>query len=150
MPETKLERLVLVLGLCAIGVLGYLVVRGKHHDVRVSAPRTTASAPAATASGTGVGTSAQGTPRQLAHLVLSATRGDCWTVVRSRSARGKVIFVGVISQGTTKRFTGASLWFRLGAGGNVTGRLNGARLALPGGTPTILATANGIRVLALR
>lgn len=148
MPETKLERLVLVLGLCAVAGLGFLVVRGKHHDARASAPPTTASTSAATASETGAGSPAQPAPAQLAHLVLSATGGDCWAVVRFGSVRGKVVFVGVIAQGTTKRFTGARLWFRLGAGGNVTGRLNGTRLTLPGGTPTILATANGMRVLA--
>jgi RodZ C-terminal domain len=145
-PETKLERLVLVLGLCAVAGLGFLVVRGKHHDARASAPPATASTSSATASETGAESPAQA-PGQLAHLELTAAGGDCWTVVRSRSAHGKVIFVGVIGRGTTKRFTGASLWFRLGAAGNVTGRLNGTKLALPGGTPTILATADGIRVL---
>ena len=151
MPETKLERVVLVLGLCAIGVLGFLVVKQEHHDVRASATARISSTPAATtASTTAVETPTQTTPAQLAHLVLTATRGDCWAVVRSRSARGNVIFAGVIRRGSKKRFNAARLWFRLGAAGNVTGQLNGARIVLPLGSPTMLATASGVQVLALR
>ena len=154
MPETNFERVVFFLGLCAIGVLGFLVVKGDHHDVRSLVTSTVLSQASTTTSAATVVTSTDSTtptqPTQLAHVVLEATRGDCWVVVRSRSARGKVVFAGVISQGTKKRFTGPRLWLRLGAAGNVTGRLNGARFALPPGTPTILATAAGVRVLALR
>jgi hypothetical protein len=154
-PETNFERVVLVLGLCAIGVLGFLVVREKHHGVRSSLTPTIVSRPTATATSaatfeTPTQPATQTEAGQLAQLVLTATRGDCWVVVRTRSARGKVIFAGVISRGTKKRFSGPRLWLRLGAAGNLSGRLNGARLALPPGTPTILATATGIRVLALR
>jgi hypothetical protein len=154
-PETNFERVVFFLGLCAIGVLGFLVVRGDHHGVRSSVTSTVLSTQApTTGSATTVARSTEPAtptpPAQLAHVVLDATRGDCWVVVRSRSARGKVVFAGVISQGTKKRFTGPRLWLRLGAAGNLTGRLNGARFALPPGTPTILATAAGVRVLALR
>jgi hypothetical protein len=154
-PETNFERVVFFLGLCAIGVLGFLVVRGNHHGARSSVTSTVLTTQATTTtSAATVVTSTDSTtptqPTQLAHVVLEATRGDCWVVVRSRSARGKVVFAGVISQGTKKRFTGPRLWLRLGAAGNVTGRLNGARFALPPGTPTILASAAGVRVLALR
>lgn len=155
MPETNFERVVFFLGLCAIGVLGFLVVREHRHGVHRSLTSTTVSAPAAAAtSAATVGTSTQpatpAQPAQPAKLVLTATRGDCWVVVRSRSARGKVIFAGLISRGTKKRFTGARLWLRLGTAGNVSGQLNGTRFALPPGTPTLLATATGVRVLALR
>ena len=152
MPETNFERVVFFLGLCAIGALGFLVVREHRHGVHHTSTSTPVStlAPATTSAAT-VGTSTEPAAQaQLARLVLTATRGDCWVVVRSRSARGKVVFAGVIGRGTKKRFTGARLWLRLGAAGNVTGRLNGARFALPPGTPTILATATGVRVLALR
>jgi RodZ C-terminal domain len=153
-PETNFERVVFFLGLCAIGVLGFLVVREHRHGVHHTSTSTSTSvstlAPATTSAAT-VGTSTEPAAQaQLARLVLTATRGDCWVVVRSRSARGKVIFAGLVTQGTKKRFAGARLWFRLGAAGNVSGRVNGARFALPPGTPTLLATAAGVRVLALR
>lgn len=157
MPETTFERLVFLVGLCAIGGLAFLVVRGDHHRARSTVPSTVVStpAPATTASAaitttTSPEPAAPAQPARLAHLVLAAPGGDCWVVVRSGSARGKVVFAGTIAQGTRKRFAGARLWLRFGAAGNLSGRLNGAEIAIPPGSPTILATAAGIRVLALR
>lgn len=154
MPETNVERIVLLLGLCAIGVLVFLLVGRGHRTARPSAIPTVVTTPAATTSAAGTSVTLTSTapagPAQLAHIVLSATRGDCWVVVRSRSARGRLVFAGTITQGTKKRFTGTRLWLRLGAAGNLTGWLNGARIAIPSGSPTIVATAAGIHVLAVR
>lgn len=147
MPETNFERVVLVLGLCVVGVLAFLVVGRDHRVARSPARTTVASTPAATTLEPTATSTEPALRPQLAYLVLAATRGDCWVVVRAGSAGGKVVFAGTISRGTAKRFTGARLWFRLGAAGNLTGRLDGVRIAIPPGSPTMIATAAGIRVL---
>jgi ribonuclease R len=51
-------------------------------------------------------------------LVIRATTGPCWLLVRRNGAAGTVLFEGTLEQGQTMRFT-PRVWVRLGAPWNV-------------------------------
>jgi cytoskeletal protein RodZ len=51
-----------------------------------------------------------------ATLIVRATRGRCWLIVRAGgSANGNVIYEGTLASGETKMFSEPNLWIRLGA-----------------------------------
>jgi cytoskeleton protein RodZ len=55
-------------------------------------------------------------PSHSSALVVSATRGRCWLLVRAGgTATGQVLFEGVLEQGQSKRFSEAKVWIRFGA-----------------------------------
>jgi hypothetical protein len=83
--------------------------------VRPLAPRTHATPPAPTASA------------RPARLDVVAARGASWLVVRSGSARGPVLFAGILARGRSVHFRKPGLWLQLGAASNVELRANGAR-----------------------
>lgn len=79
-------------------------------------------------------------------LTIHASRGRSWIVVRSRSARGPVRYVGILEQGRTLVERGPALWTRIGAVANVDVRLDGrlvqiGRSALAG----VLVSRDGVR-----
>jgi len=64
-------------------------------------------------------------------LVLRATGGDSWVVVRFGSARGTLVWQGTLRQGTMLRFgLGKQLWVGLGKPTVVTARVDGERVRL--------------------
>jgi transcriptional regulator with XRE-family HTH domain len=70
-------------------------------------------------------------------LVVSATHGRCWLIVRAGGTpTGRVLFEGTLEQGQSKRFTEPKLWIRFGAPGSVEVTRGGAAVAgLGGGSP---------------
>ena len=64
-------------------------------------------------------------------FAVTATRGDSWLAIRSRSARGRLLYEDTLEQGATLRFRAARLWIRFGAAANVDLRVNGEHMVLP-------------------
>lgn len=86
--------------------------------------------------------------RRLARLVLTASRGDCWLVVRKGSAQGPVLYQGTVASGDTVRFSGKRIWLRMGAASNLDAILNGEPVRdFAQGTVDMLASAKGLRAV---
>ena len=104
-----------------------------------TAKTTTASQPA----GEGKPTS------RLARLLVRATKGDCWMVVKAGGAQGEVLYSGTLEQGQGQRFVRKRLWLQLGAPGALTVKLNGKTVRnFPSEGTFFLVTAKGVRPLA--
>jgi hypothetical protein len=173
MPETRGERIIFGIGALAIAALIALIVLetatdrfDKRHTSAGAAPVTTdaatteagasASPPAPTAQETtnAPETTARETTvapesariASRVRLTLSAT-ADTWVEIRSRSADGDVLYSGILSQGSVKRFRSMQLWASFGAASNLTARLNGKPLHLPPGTYSALVGARGLQPL---
>lgn len=67
-------------------------------------------------------------PKQ-ARVVLTATRGNCWLLVRVESDAGPVLYENTLTRGQSVTFTRRVLWIRLGAPGEVDATLNGRPIA---------------------
>jgi cytoskeletal protein RodZ len=79
------------------------------------------------------------------HLVLVATRGDCWLSVRAGSRDGRVLYEGMVGEGDDFRVAGRRLWVRIGAPWNLDATLNGRRITnLPPDTGNVLVTPAGV------
>ena len=88
-------------------------------------------------------------PTRVARLIFTAARGDCWLTVRSRSADGKLLYVGTLERGDTRSFTGPAFWVELGAPTYLDVRLNGKIVTnLPNATATVVFTPAGARTVA--
>jgi transcriptional regulator with XRE-family HTH domain len=69
-------------------------------------------------------------------LVLRATRGDCWLLVRRGDSNGAVLYEGTLRRGSTVRFAAPRVWVRLGAPGMVDASRGGKAVpGLSGATP---------------
>jgi transcriptional regulator with XRE-family HTH domain len=91
-----------------------------HHSKSLVAPVTAArAAPQPVAARKRTVTHPKPAPVRPAALVVKATRGDCWLLVRKGGPAGAVVFEGVVHGGSTMRFASPSLWMRLGAPWNV-------------------------------
>jgi hypothetical protein len=158
MPESKLQRLLFVGGLCGLGALIALIVPAWRNYARSASSQpvsTKVQAPVqapsrATTAPTGTTTASQPAypvqRPQIAQLALVAARGDCWVEAHAGSSLGKTLFIGTLAQGKSVTLAGWKLWIRLGASGNVIGRLNGKPVTgLPAGTVTFVATALGMK-----
>lgn len=79
------------------------------------------------------------TPK-LVHVRLTAARNDSWVEVRAGSATGRVLFDGVVRQGTSISVRGRSLWARFGAIGNFDVSIDGRTVhpALNGTVDTVI------------
>jgi cytoskeleton protein RodZ len=74
-----------------------------------------------------------------AHLVLTATSGDCWLEVHKGGANGKMVYAGTLQPGSRPlHFTAKRLWIIAGAPQNLTVKLNGALRTFPHGDPSIV------------
>jgi hypothetical protein len=74
--------------------------------------------------------------RPMARLVLTATNGDSWLLVRANSATGRTLFVGTLQQGSdlafTKRpFLYSKLWVAMAKPRNLVAQLNGRVRLIP-------------------
>ena len=73
-------------------------------------------------------------------LVVRATRGDCWVLVRRGGASGAILYEGTLHQGGVLKFGPVKLWLRLGAPGMVDVSRGGKSVAgLAGSTPVNVA-----------
>jgi cytoskeleton protein RodZ len=75
--------------------------------------------------------------RPMARLVLTATNGDSWVLVRSGSAAGDQQFAGTLPQGHQLPFTSQShlfrrLWVNASKPQNLVAKLNGRIVPIPG------------------
>ena len=159
MPESKLQRLLFLGGLCGLGALIALVVPAWRNYARSASTQPASTkvqtqvqvpAPATIATTAPVGSQpAYPVQRpQIARLALVAAKGDCWVEAHAGSSNGKTLFIGTLVRGKTVTLAGSKLWIRLGASGNVAGRLNGKPLTgLPAGTVSFVATALGMKNL---
>ena len=146
-PRELLLRCLLVLGAVAVAsalvfasLPGWRAYRAASRAVVAEDGRAVHPARATAATG-------RTTDVPVADLRLVAARGSCWIVVRSGSASGTVRYAGTVAEGNRIRVHGARLWVRLGAAGNVEGRLNGHALGrLPSGTVNVVVTAGGMRL----
>ena len=82
-----------------------------------------------------------------AHLLLSATGGDCWLEVHKGGASGKLVFAGTLQPGSRPlNFTAKRLWIIAGAPQNLAVKLNGNARSFPRGDPSIvLVSPKGIK-----
>jgi hypothetical protein len=83
-------------------------------------------------------------------ILLAATRGDCWLLVRAGSARGPLLYEGILAAGRKLVFARRFLYVRAGASWNLDLRLNGKALPTldPSGAPVdLLLTPSGRHVL---
>jgi hypothetical protein len=79
-------------------------------------------------------------------FVVTAARGDSWMEVRSATSTGRVLYSGILRQGTSDRETGRTLWVRFGSVGNVDLSLNGEPVhTASSGTVETLVTPEGLR-----
>ena len=81
-----------------------------------------------------------------AHLLLSATGGDCWLEVHKGGPSGKLVFAGTLQPGSRPlNFTAKRLWIIAGAPQNLAVKLNGNARSFPRGDPSIvLVSPKGI------
>jgi hypothetical protein len=83
-------------------------------------------------------------PANVANLVLTAARGDCWLQVRAGSAAGELLYIGILEQSATRRFRGEQLWLELGAPANLDATVNGEPLEFAEEPTTALVTPDGL------
>jgi hypothetical protein len=150
-PESTLDRLVLVLGVCALAGLVALIVPAwrdyataddpsRAGSARRSAAQSTTDAarhaemtplsvPTATIATTppsNAPATASSPPRRpaqprVAKLTLVAAKGDCWIEAHSDSVSGRLLYAGILGQGKKLTVSGRVLWLRLGAPQNLVG-----------------------------
>ena len=81
--------------------------------------------------------------------MLRAVRGDSWLRVTRGSVAGPQLYQGTLQLGQSVKFVGRRLVLRFGAPSNVSARLNGRLVALPGSLPiNVVVTRLGIRPAA--
>ena len=113
---------------------------GATHPGQTTPPATVQS----TTAGTGAATPPPARPRA---LVLAATQGDVWLLVRAGSATGRVLYQNTLASGRRLTFLRRRLWVRVGAPWNLAVTAGRRRLVVPLQAPgDILVTATGARL----
>jgi cytoskeleton protein RodZ len=92
--------------------------------------------------------------RPMARLILTATDGDSWLLVRANSATGRTLFEGTLQQGSDlafvrRPFLFRKLWVAAAKPRNLVAQVNGRVRLIPGGrkavqlvvTPTVIVKA---------
>jgi hypothetical protein len=77
-------------------------------------------------------------PTQLATVVVTAARGDCWILARLGSSTGRVLDERVLAQGESVELRGARVWLSIGASGNVDVTVNGKQREIQSGTVAVV------------
>lgn len=107
---------------------------------QTSIPVVPPSTPTTTASTTT--TSARAKPLE---LQMIATRGASWVEARENTARGEVLYSGIVKQGTSLTLAADRMWIRFGSVGNLDLRLNGKPVrAAHSGTIDAVVTRTGL------
>jgi hypothetical protein len=89
------------------------------------------------------------TPSQpLAQLTVIASGGDSWLAVRTDSAQGRVLYEGVLAEGSGINVKAKRLWVRFGGASNLTAELNGKPLTLPAGTYNAFVSSRGLQLVS--
>ena len=143
-----------IVALAAIVAITVLVVvafgfgDGTSSDPTVGAVGSTTSE--STATTTASEPAGEGRPKpRLARLLVRASAGDCWMVVKAGGSQGEVLYSGTLEKGQGQRFVRKRLWLQLGAPGALTVKLNGKTVGnLPNEGTFFLVTAKGVRPLA--
>jgi hypothetical protein len=79
-------------------------------------------------------------------VVLGATTGSCWLLIRKDSESGATLYEGILDPGSQLTFSSKRLWIRIGAGENLEVKVNGRRVAaVPPGVANVVATRWGVR-----
>jgi cytoskeletal protein RodZ len=82
----------------------------------------------------------------VSHLVLTASRGECWLSVHGGSAAGPLLYQGILPQGHSLEFFRRWLWIRMGAPSALTVTLDGSPVeSLPTQAGNVLVTPRGVR-----
>jgi hypothetical protein len=73
----------------------------------------------------------------MARIVLTATNGDSWLLVRAGSASGKQLYAGTLPQGhqlpfTRRPYVFRRIWFAASKPQNLVAKLNGRIVVIPG------------------
>ncbi len=84
----------------------------------------------------GAATGVMASPR-IGRLAVEGIGRGSWVEVRIDSARGRILYAGVVSSGNSVDLKGRRLWVRFGDAGNLAIKVNGVREALNG---TVTAT----------
>jgi len=127
-----------IAGVVAVAAWGASSHNTKTPGTAVEPPAANAAPPPKTQTTTKVVHHAQ-PPAQPAALVIRATRGDCWLLVRRGDASGAVVYQGTLQQGTSMKFSAPSLWVRFGAPWNVDAARGGKPIdGLTGSQPVDL------------
>lgn len=115
-PTGKLALVAVVVG--AFAVIAWAGTSS--HANRTPPPANAAPVVSQPVTTTTTQTTTVATPPRSTALVVSATRGNCWLLVRAGgTANGRVLFEGTLTQGQTRRFDEPKLWIRFGAPGAV-------------------------------
>jgi len=111
---------------------------------------STSESPSTTQTTTTSQPAGEGKPKPaLARLLVRASGGDCWMVVKAGGPQGEVLYSGTLEQGQGQRFVRKRLWLQLGAPDALTVKLNGKTVrSLAGEGTFFLVTAKGVRRLA--
>jgi Domain of unknown function (DUF4115) len=158
-PETRVERVIFGLGIAAVAGIAVLIAFARSGGsatnpamtATTARPAQAAHAPAAATTNASDGprtqTGAQARP-ELApsgvRLRLSAARAESWVEIRSGSAQGEVLFVGIMEEGSVRFFRAPRIYARFGRAGGLDVRLNDTALRLPPGTYSALITRQGV------
>jgi len=79
-------------------------------------------------------------------LKLTASKGNCWLVVREDSQEGAEMYAGTLSKGGHKTFDSSKrYWMRVGAPEALVVEVNGKSIALDGSAGAFLVTEAGIQ-----
>jgi hypothetical protein len=158
-PETRAERVIFGLGIAAIAGIVVLIAFARSGDSATNPsridtaarPAQAAYAPAAAtkkaSDGPRTQTRTQARPESRStgvRLRLSAVRAESWVEIRSGSAQGEVLFVGIMEEGSVRSFRAPRIYARFGQAGGLDARLNDTALRLPPGTYSALITRQGL------
>jgi hypothetical protein len=81
----------------------------------------------------------------VSHLVLTASRGECWLAVHAGSAAGPLLYQGILARGRSLEFFRRWLWIRIGDPSSLSVTLNGRVVTtLPTQTGNALVTPGGV------
>jgi hypothetical protein len=149
-PDTGIERIVFVVGVVAIVGLFAALIPTYLSQERADSPLAPKPAPAKVAFAAGKTAVAAAIPPAASpvQLRIAATRADCWIQVRERSATGKVLYEGTLTQGTSLGLVAKRFWIRFGAAQRVDVALDGKPVPVPDGTVDVHVTADGVALAA--
>jgi hypothetical protein len=130
----------LLVGLVAI-VVGVVPVSDGESRPEAAAPVGATTAPKPTTSPAETEPGAAPAPTSSPVVLVRAVGGDCWVEAREGSATGRVLYVGLLAQGSEQQLPVRRVWLRLGAGENVVVMAGGRRAPIPAGTNDVVVSA---------
>jgi hypothetical protein len=75
---------------------------------------------------------------QIATVIVTAARADCWISARHGSENGPVLEARLLAQGESVTLRGARVWMSIGASGNLDVTVNGEERELQSGTVAVV------------